>query len=138
MQCLYCKYDLRNLTENRCPECGALFDSDDPRTYFVPQRKNPRRWLEIVVVSAIVYLTLLTFVTWHVIAGDRELWNLAQSLGRQGLVKPSFWSSVAHAASLSVWMAPFVVVPTMFVYFVVRVTVSQMIAMKSPQRTRTP
>lgn len=33
MRCLSCQYELRNLTDRRCPECGRAFDPDDPRTF---------------------------------------------------------------------------------------------------------
>jgi hypothetical protein len=43
IHCLGCGYDLRGLTENRCPECGRPFDPDDPGTYDCGQRfrRNP-------------------------------------------------------------------------------------------------
>lgn len=33
MHCLTCQYDLRNLTEHRCPECGRPFDPSDECTF---------------------------------------------------------------------------------------------------------
>jgi uncharacterized paraquat-inducible protein A len=33
MRCLNCKYDLRQLTEHRCPECGREFDPNNPNSY---------------------------------------------------------------------------------------------------------
>ena len=33
MRCLGCQYDLANLTEHRCPECGRIFDAADPQTF---------------------------------------------------------------------------------------------------------
>jgi hypothetical protein len=33
MRCLNCKYDLRNLAEHRCPECGREFDPNDATTF---------------------------------------------------------------------------------------------------------
>src|SRR5688572_4899088 len=33
MRCLSCHYDLSNLTEHRCPECGRVFDPTDSRTF---------------------------------------------------------------------------------------------------------
>lgn len=33
MRCLSCHYDLRNLVENRCPECGRAFDPQDFGTF---------------------------------------------------------------------------------------------------------
>lgn len=33
MRCLSCDYDLSNLTEHRCPECGRAFDPRNPKTF---------------------------------------------------------------------------------------------------------
>lgn len=33
MRCLDCGYDLRELAEHRCPECGRAFDPAKPETY---------------------------------------------------------------------------------------------------------
>ena len=33
MHCLHCGYDLRGLTEHRCPECGRQFDPGEPATF---------------------------------------------------------------------------------------------------------
>jgi hypothetical protein len=41
MYCLGCFYDLRGLPENRCPECGRLFDPTNHRT-FSPVAKSER------------------------------------------------------------------------------------------------
>ena len=35
MRCLDCGYDLKALSELRCPECGRAFDPNDPATYEV-------------------------------------------------------------------------------------------------------
>jgi predicted amidophosphoribosyltransferase len=52
VRCLSCKYDLKNLTEHRCPECGREFDPNDPTTYFTRTRAiTPRRFLRITLVA---------------------------------------------------------------------------------------
>lgn len=33
MWCLDCDYELINLAETRCPECGRAFDANDPSTF---------------------------------------------------------------------------------------------------------
>jgi hypothetical protein len=33
MRCLGCQYDLANLSEHRCPECGREFDPTNPDTF---------------------------------------------------------------------------------------------------------
>ena len=39
MRCLSCNYELKNLTEHRCPECGRAFDPADPATF-----RSPGEW----------------------------------------------------------------------------------------------
>lgn len=57
MRCLSCKYELSNLTEHRCPECGREFDPNDPATFLV-HRESIRglviRAMIILVCSYIV------------------------------------------------------------------------------------
>lgn len=53
--CLGCLYDLRGLSEHRCPECGAVFDPDDPATYLNQPDRVER------------YLRLVDPVTWHLL-----------------------------------------------------------------------
>jgi hypothetical protein len=40
-RCLGCRYPLRGLTVNRCPECGREFDPDVPETMLVPVVPGP-------------------------------------------------------------------------------------------------
>ena len=42
MHCLSCQYDLQNLTEHRCPECGRIFDPNDDRTFQSPASSRLR------------------------------------------------------------------------------------------------
>jgi hypothetical protein len=57
MRCLSCHYDLKNLPENRCPECGRAFDPNDPTTF---------RSTRILQVLKDTYV-LSFFVTWIVL-----------------------------------------------------------------------
>lgn len=57
--CLSCKYDLRNLNEHRCPECGRPFDPGDDRTFSVPSSRMSR--------IALIGLFLLTVVAWGIV-----------------------------------------------------------------------
>ena len=41
--CLTCFYDLRGLTQNRCPECGRSFDPDRPMTFSRQPHPTPVR-----------------------------------------------------------------------------------------------
>jgi len=43
MYCLGCRYDLRGLPENRCPECGRSFDPSQSRTFARQQHTTPLR-----------------------------------------------------------------------------------------------
>jgi hypothetical protein len=40
-RCLGCRYPLRDLTVNRCPECGREFDPNDPATMYVRLAPGP-------------------------------------------------------------------------------------------------
>ena len=48
-RCKNCGYSLRGLYDPRCPECGALFDPDDPTTYTVrhARRLVDNRWIPL-------------------------------------------------------------------------------------------
>lgn len=64
MRCLKCGYDLSQLTEHRCPECGRAFDPKDPTT-FVPefQIRRPTTWDALrIFVWPFVVLTGMTLV----------------------------------------------------------------------------
>jgi hypothetical protein len=56
VRCLSCKYDLRNLGEHRCPECGRAFDPDDPATFVSPisSRRKLRRYVVQIVTCALL------------------------------------------------------------------------------------
>jgi hypothetical protein len=43
MYCLGCRYNLRGLPENRCPECGRSFDPSRPTTFARQQHPTPLR-----------------------------------------------------------------------------------------------
>ena len=58
--CATCKYSLRGLSNNRCPECGNPFDPDDPRSYSTPSCWWQRRG-RVLGVLAITYLLFSFF-----------------------------------------------------------------------------
>jgi hypothetical protein len=67
LRCLSCKYDLRNLSEHRCPECGREFDPNDVRTFKTASRSNRRFWIGLLLISVAVYFALFgqKFVQLH-------------------------------------------------------------------------
>jgi hypothetical protein len=65
LRCLSCKYDLSNLTEHRCPECGGAFDPTDPRTF--DNGKLRRIWIYLICAPIWILTTYpLVFVAWLV------------------------------------------------------------------------
>ncbi len=42
--CLHCGYSLRGLTENRCPECGTTFDSQEMAGSYLPEWPRLMVW----------------------------------------------------------------------------------------------
>ena len=69
MRCLSCHYDLRNLPEHRCPECGRAFDPNDPRTYDTEasaRNRSDRRAL-VWAVSAFALTFILALLVRYVI-----------------------------------------------------------------------
>ena len=69
MRCLGCQYDLANLPEHRCPECGKIFDPSDPRT-FDPKRapvwsaKVDLVVLLVAAASPLIVLWALLGIVW--------------------------------------------------------------------------
>ena len=65
MHCLTCHYNLRNLVEHRCPECGRAFDPSDPKTFnpFFPYIPTLSRYLTAIVITVVffVIIGLLSF-----------------------------------------------------------------------------
>lgn len=44
MHCLTCGYDLQQLEDDRCPECGRGFSKNDPQSYGVPKSYRLLPW----------------------------------------------------------------------------------------------
>jgi hypothetical protein len=70
MFCKQCQYDLRELPENRCPECGQPFNPDDPATYHRRAKAHPRwpLWLTCVGAGYPWLCVLMLYLTWVVAA----------------------------------------------------------------------
>jgi hypothetical protein len=71
VRCLSCHYDLRKLSEHRCPECGREFDPSDSKTFEddkLRQRiRNARfgTWVCLVFMVVHVLLAYLTHKWFH-------------------------------------------------------------------------
>lgn len=60
MRCLDCGYDLRELSEYRCPECGRRYDPAKPET-FLQQPARAQRLLMVAIAS-------LPIILWPILA----------------------------------------------------------------------
>jgi hypothetical protein len=71
MRCLGCHYDLRDLTEHRCPECGRAFDPSDPKSYFVRHRViTLRRVACVATVAYVLSLAITIYLSITELPGD--------------------------------------------------------------------
>jgi AAA family ATP:ADP antiporter len=59
MRCLKCDYDLRNLTESRCPECGSQFNPRNPDTFKTGSGELPR----LLWSAALFFFVMLSYAT---------------------------------------------------------------------------
>jgi hypothetical protein len=55
MYCFGCEYELVGLGDDRCPECGRLFDSSDPKSFaseqFMVHRDRRARRFEFALIA---------------------------------------------------------------------------------------
>lgn len=72
MRCLSCHYDLTNLTEHRCPECGRQFDPDDPSSFLAAKKYKIKTWNLIIVVAllALMARTAILRILYHLERGN--------------------------------------------------------------------
>ena len=86
MYCRQCRYDLRLLPGDTCPECGTTFDQSDPSTYL----DTPRQSLHIKRAT-VVQLVLAYVCTSYMVAAGNFLYLLScgwdTSVG-EGVVLP--------------------------------------------------
>jgi hypothetical protein len=59
--CLNCRYHLRGLTENRCPECGTPFDPDDSRLLRYAPHTRVRGWISFLTMTHLFAAMLILF-----------------------------------------------------------------------------
>lgn len=115
MRCRSCKYDLRNLSENRCPECGSPFDPNDPKTFFAPARRERGWWIEIALITAVAYIVLLTL----------NLLDEFGVLGSPGHAGPdeSLLSIIVRAAMFAIPLLPIAAVAMFLLVYLARLIV---------------
>jgi len=66
MRCKTCHYPLAKLTTHRCPECGRVFDPDDPSTYSSGRSTSLRRWFVNPAARAVLYAPIMVWLYWVV------------------------------------------------------------------------
>ncbi|MGD8454682.1 MAG: hypothetical protein PVJ57_22945 [Phycisphaerae bacterium] len=57
--CRRCLYPLAGLPECCCPECGATFDLNNPRSFLTHARLRRRRWIRRTLVALAITLVVL-------------------------------------------------------------------------------
>jgi len=65
MYCRKCYYDLQNLSELRCPECGTAFDPLDIHTYLLDVPNATRRTVERVFAIVVIALIAAAVIMLH-------------------------------------------------------------------------
>jgi hypothetical protein len=73
VRCKTCHYSLANLTEHRCPECGASFDPNDPSTYFDASTTDRPRTLVGIATLSYGFLALIWLSYVYLIADSEPL-----------------------------------------------------------------
>ena len=79
MRCLSCRYNLCELAENRCPECGRVFDPEDAQTFYTPPNRKPAIWL----LSAVLCCHMA--ILWVLFELQRAGWRTTMSHVLTGL-----------------------------------------------------
>ncbi len=116
--CIRCFYILNHLPEDRCPECGQVFDPEDPETFrtSVPVKVRRRIAWVLGVYSGVL---LLNFAFWGFISrahgadwlagAELSLWSVCGPLA--WLLKPSQtsflgvpWLNVLGFAIWTCWL----------------------------------
>ncbi len=108
MRCKRCGYDLRELQEHRCPECGRPFDPKRPATWLskpVSGRKN----LWLAIGAAVLFIIPLALS----IAGDLHDYFQASSptpvrIAVVLLVGPGFMITAVAIESVVFWTSSLV------------------------------
>ena len=98
MYCQSCRYELANLEQPVCPECGRAFDQADPRTFDArPGAKRLARLLERVVLATASIPLLANAVAYTALLAAR--WSLGRWPNRRGADDPkdiaaAYWLTI--------------------------------------------
>ena len=115
-RCKHCGYDLTNLTEPRCPECGNLFDLSNLSTF---ENRYPREWhdravtiLILVSLGVIIASIIAGWFLFSLTASALGVFSTECSIRCRGLVRGLAFmaasiasSAIVNAASPPVWIA---------------------------------
>lgn len=69
--CLGCRYDLRGLESNRCPECGRVFDPADARTWAASKERKGATAILIIIYLIPLALSTALWVNFVFTRGPR-------------------------------------------------------------------
>lgn len=73
MHCLDCGYNLQHLTEDRCPECGRVFEPRNPETWGAPLAARFRMFATMAGwVAAIIPALLGVYLTYQMAIGHDD------------------------------------------------------------------
>lgn len=80
LRCPVCRYDLRGLAENRCPECGTAFDAEYLKTrFFMGTKQRPL----VGIVARFYSMLLAVFVGCLFLAfGVRQTFAMSRTRGK--------------------------------------------------------
>ncbi len=86
--CRSCGYDLRSLSEHRCPECGREFDPGEKQTYDLkPRRTALSRWIwRIGILSLLTLIAGGSLITWTWRGWDHDQ-KAYERLKKYGIVR---------------------------------------------------
>ena len=115
MRCLSCNYDLSNLTEHRCPECGRAFDPTIRTTYGPRPRAVFSVWGLFIKGGLVVWaLTFGVYLIAMLGSGFRD-WDA---------ILP-YVLSIACAATGTLWGLGLIIVVLDFIIRVIRGDIDQ-------------
>jgi hypothetical protein len=114
MYFLDCRYNLRGLTEHRCPECGRKFDPTNTNTY--ANTEQPYRWFKLWNLDLMASLSSVLIVV-SVILCSIAAWLHLGHWRRPSIDDPKFigidWIYIPSA--ILVYLGSLIALPLSFV-----------------------